>query len=57
MRQIIVSVIREVAKESQTTIPPAMTFIITNFIDVFPKDLSDQLPSMRNIQHTIDLVP
>ena len=54
--QIIIVVAREVAKESQETIPPALTSIITKFVDVFPKDLPDQLPLMRDIQHAIDLV-
>jgi len=31
--------------------------IIIDFADVFPKDFSDQLPPMRNIQHAINLVP
>ena len=30
--------------------------MIEKFIDVFPEDLPDQLPSMRNFQHAIDLV-
>ena len=47
--QIIIVVAREVAKESQETIPPALTSIITKFVDVFPKDLPDQLPLMRDI--------
>ena len=29
----------------------------TEFVDVFPKDLSDKLLPMHNIQHAIDLVP
>ena len=54
--RIIILVVREVAKESHETILPAMASIITNFADVFPKDLPDQLLPMRNIQHAIDLV-
>ena len=57
MGQIIISVAREVAKESHEMILPAVAPIITDFVDMFPKDLPDQLPLMRNIQHTIDLVP
>ena len=55
--QIIILVAREVAKESQEMIPRAVTLIITNFADVFPKDLPNQLPPIWNIQHAIDLVP
>ena len=49
-------VAREVTKESDETILPAVAPIITDFADVFPKDLQDQLLSMRNIQHVINLV-
>ena len=31
--------------------------MINEFADVFPEDLPDQLPPMRDIQHAIDLVP
>jgi len=55
-KQILVLVAREVAKESNKMILPAVAPIITDFTDVFPKDLPDQLPPMRNIQHAIDLV-
>jgi len=30
--------------------------MLKKFADVFPEELPDSLPSMRNIQHTIDLV-
>jgi len=39
--QIIVLVAREVAKESHETILPAVAPIITDFADMFPKDLPD----------------
>ena len=55
--QVIVLIAWEVAKESHETIIPEVAPIITKFADVFPNDLPDQLPPMRNIQHTIDLVP
>ena len=56
--QVIILVAREVAKESHETILPEVTVtpIITKFADVFPNDLPDQLPPMRDIQHAIDLV-
>ena len=37
-------------------IPPAVTSIITKFIEVFPKHLPNQLPPIQNIQYAIDLV-
>jgi len=55
--QVIVLVAREVTKESHETIIPEVAPIIMDFADVFPNDLPDQLPPMRNIQHAIDLVP
>ena len=44
--QVIILVAREVAKESHETILPEVALIITDFADVFPKDLPDQLPPM-----------
>ena len=55
--QVIVLVAREVAKESHETILSKVAPIITEFADVFPNDLPDQLQPLRNIQHAIDLVP
>ena len=49
-------VAREVAKEFHETILPELAPIITKFADVFPNDLPDQMPPMRNIQYAIDLV-
>ena len=49
--------VAQVAKESHETILPEVAPIITEFVDVFPNDLPDQLPPTRNIQHAIDLVP
>lgn len=38
-------------------IPSAFTDIISEFSDVFPNDLPDGLPPLRDIQHRIDLLP
>lgn len=35
---------------------PSLSTILTEFADVFPKDLPTELPPMRDIQHQIDLV-
>ena len=53
----MVLAIKEITKEANTAIPPKVTPMIAEFADVFPEDLPDKLPPMRDIQHTIDLVP
>ena len=55
--RIILLTTREVPKESVTSIPLEITPVIDEFADVFPEDLPDQLPPLRDIQHAIDLVP
>jgi len=48
---------REVVKMLNSTIPPEVTPAIEEFSDVFFEDFPSRLPSMRDIQHAIDLVP
>ncbi|XP_020257552.1 uncharacterized protein LOC109834065 [Asparagus officinalis] len=54
---IMILITREVAKESNTSLPPEVTPMISEFANVFPEDLPEKLPPMRDIQHAIDLVP
>ena len=48
---------KKVTKDTNTLIPPEITPLNAKFADVFPEDLPDKLPPMRDIQHAIDLVP
>ncbi|GFZ19564.1 hypothetical protein Acr_28g0002690 [Actinidia rufa] len=50
-------VAHETSTGSQDTPPEEVTSILQEFHEVFPVDLPDNLPSMRDIQHAIDLVP
>ena len=38
-------------------IPPAVTTLLQDFAEVFPKDLPPGLPPIRGIEHQIDLIP
>jgi hypothetical protein len=38
-------------------VPEAVTGLLEEFADVFPKDLQEELPPLRDIQDQIDLVP
>ena len=48
---------REVVKMPDSTFPPEVTSVIEEFSDIFPKNLPNRLPPMRDIQHDIYLVP
>ena len=50
-------VAHETSTGSQDTPPEEVTSILQEFHEVFPVDLPDSLPPMRDIQHAIDLVP
>ncbi|GJZ24816.1 putative reverse transcriptase domain-containing protein [Tanacetum coccineum] len=50
---VFVLIGKEVAKESE--IPEAMIPLLEEFFDVFPDELPDRLPPLRDIQHHIDL--
>ncbi|GKB63485.1 putative reverse transcriptase domain-containing protein [Tanacetum coccineum] len=50
---IFVLIGKEVAKDSK--IPKAMIPLLEEFFDVFPDELPDGLPPLRDIQHHIDL--
>ena len=56
-KSAVILTAQEVPKKSVTLIPCEVAPVINEFVDVFPEDLPDQLPPMRDIQHAIDLVP
>ncbi|XP_058087529.1 uncharacterized protein LOC131234614 [Magnolia sinica] len=47
----------EVTPEVHVELPPEVTLVLEEYSDVFPEDLPDVLPPMRDIQHAIDFVP
>ena len=40
-----------------SSLPPAITNILQEFVDVFPQDVPSRLPPIRGIEHHIDLGP
>ncbi|XP_072987259.1 uncharacterized protein [Typha latifolia] len=54
---ILILAAREILNEPSESIPFEATAVIEEFSDVFPEDLPDELPPMRDIQHAIDFVP
>ena len=39
------------------SLPPAVTNILQEYVDVFPQDVPPGLPPIRGIEHQIDLIP
>ena len=54
---VLVLIAREVPLALHEEPPEEVKSVLNQFQDVFPKDLPDHLPPMRDIQHTIDFVP
>ncbi|GKE72322.1 hypothetical protein Tco_1534363, partial [Tanacetum coccineum] len=52
---VFVLIGKEVAEDSK--IPEAMIPLLEEFLDVFPDELLDGLPPLRDIQHHINLEP
>jgi hypothetical protein len=39
------------------TLPPAVTNLLQEYVDVFPAEIPPGLPLIRGIEHQIDLIP
>ena len=50
----VVLVARELHGETREEQPEEVKSVLQEFKDVFPEELPDHLPPMRDIQHTID---
>ena len=50
-------VTREVTHQPEVTYSAPIRELLSDFSDLVPDDLLDELPPMRDIQHAIDLVP
>uniref|UniRef100_A0A7N2LQA1 Uncharacterized protein n=1 Tax=Quercus lobata TaxID=97700 RepID=A0A7N2LQA1_QUELO len=54
---VFVLVARELRGETSEEQPKEVRLVLQEFKDVFPEELTDHLPPMRDIQHAIDFVP
>jgi len=53
----VILIARKVTNNSQEQISSAAVPILKEFVDVFPEELPNNLPPMRDIQHAIDFIP
>ena len=44
-------------EELPPSLPPVVTDLLQEFLDVFPQDVPPGLPPIRGIEHQIDLIP
>jgi len=54
---VIALITKKTNDDSPEQISPTAISLFKEFADVFSEELPDSLPPMRDIQHTIDLVP
>lgn len=57
LEPIIFVLVGRTAKESDGRIPAELDHLLQEFNDLMPDELPHHLPPLRDIQHTIDLVP
>ena len=43
--------------DTSSSLPPAVTNLLQEYIDVFPEEVPPWLPPIRGIEHQIDLIP
>src|SRR5579883_2959024 len=44
-------------EDTSISLPPAVTNLLQEYADVFPKEVPPGLPPIRGIEHQIDLIP
>ncbi|XP_062193478.1 uncharacterized protein LOC133896846 [Phragmites australis] len=44
-------------EEIPSSLPPAVTNLLQEYADIFPKEVTSGLPPIRGIEHQIDLIP
>ncbi|CAL5428331.1 unnamed protein product [Camellia sinensis] len=54
---VVVKEVSDLAAESVSELPTEVAKLLSHFSNVAPKELPDELPPMRNVQHAIDLIP
>ncbi|XP_041004080.1 uncharacterized protein LOC121249434 [Juglans microcarpa x Juglans regia] len=56
-REIWTLVVKGKEPDVDLIVPPQVQYILTEFADITPQDLPDELPLMQDVQHHIDLIP
>ncbi|XP_013669653.2 uncharacterized protein LOC106374105 [Brassica napus] len=53
---VFIFLTKPVSPDRFHNVPPAFTYLVHEFADVFPDDLPEGLPPLRDIQHHIDFI-